>query len=250
MGESHPAEGRALGLITAENGQSADLGTALAIYTDILSCSLVRARSNGWGGARNHADRLSECLTQVQCEKLVAAALHAERIGLAFNRHWTVHSEKAGIQPHDGQAFVGRLLRSASREAKRAGGQVAAIWVRENGDGKGEHVHVLMHLPPGLDLRNKTRRWIVAAGGTYRRNVSYVRQIGGPLKRFDPTSEHYQANADAVIGYLLKGADEAAASAFGLSDWGQFGWIIGKRCGATENIGKAARERLQRMRGG
>jgi len=248
MGKFDPAKAPAVDLITAENGESGAVGMPLAIYTSTLSCSLASA-SRGWGGARNRADRITDRLTLEQCEKLITAALHAERVGLAFNRHWIVHSEKAGILPHDGQAFVGRLLRSASREAKRAGGQMAANWVRENGDGKGEHVHILMHLPAGMNLRNKTRGWIVAAGGTYERNVSYVRPIGGPLKRLDPTSEHYKANADAVIDYLLKGANEAAALALGLSHWGEFGWIIGKRCGLTENIGKTARERYQQHEG-
>ena len=29
---------------------------------------------------------------------------------------------------------------------------------------------------------------------------------------------------------------------FGLRKWGQFGWIMGKRCGSTQNIAETAQE--------
>jgi len=182
-------------------------------------------------------------LTREQCEKLIAAATFAERIGLPFNRHWTVHSERAGILPERGAGFVGRLLHLAGAAAKRAGGQFAAVYCRENGNGKGEHVHILMHMPTDFTLANKTRSWISTAGGAYRARVSRVTRIGGSLKRLDPASERYRVNADCVLAYLLKGADETAAAVLGLPICGEFGWIRGKRCGGTENIGRAAQGR-------
>jgi len=134
-----PAGACASGLITAENGDPADTGTPLATYRNTLSCGLVPASRGTWGGARNRADRLSDRLTLEQCEKLIAAAMFAEWIGLPFNRHWTIHSERAGIEPYDGQRFIGRLLRLAGNAAKRRGRPFAAVYSRENGDGKGEH---------------------------------------------------------------------------------------------------------------
>jgi hypothetical protein len=199
--------------------------------------------SRGWGGSRLRADRLSDRLTLPQCRKLLNAALFAEHIGLPFNRHWIVHSERAGVLPKDGQRFVGHLLRLASDTAKRRGGDFAAVYTRENGDGKGEHIHILMHYPPGAKLTNKTRRWVETAGGKYRRRVSRVTRIGGSL-RIDPASEHYQANADKVVGYLLKAADQETAAKLGLEDFGEFGWIRGKRSGSTHNIAMAAQMRL------
>jgi hypothetical protein len=258
MGKKPPSRVCASNRILAGNCQSADPGTALAIYADTLSCSLASvaalalapAPSKGsWGGPRNRADRLSDRLTLAQCEKLIAAALFAERIGLAFNRHWTVHTERAGIQSHDGRAFVGRLLHLVTEAVRRHGGRLAAIWVRENGDRKGEHVHILMHLPAGMKLTNKTRRWIVAAGGNYRRNVSYVRSIGGPLVRLDPLSELYRVNARNVLAYVLKYASRAAAEPLGLPLCGERGWIVGKRSGCTQNIAQGA-QRGEREGGG
>lgn len=230
-------------LITAKNGQSAEAGTPLAIITDNLSCGLGPVRS-GWGGARNRADRMSETLTRAQCEKLIAAARFANSIGLSFNRHWTIHSEKAGIPPHDGQRFVGRLLKSAGEAARRHGGELSALWLRENGEHKGEHAHILLHLPRGMKLTNKTRRWIVAAGGIYQARVSRMRSIGGLLASADMADDRYLLNADNVLTYLLKHGDQLAMEALGLPLWGNRGWIMGKRCGTTQNISNGAQKGL------
>ena len=178
---------------TAENRHSAAAGKALAIIDITLSCSLASA-SRGWGGARNSADRLTDRLTLEHCWKLIYAARHADVIGLPFNRHWIVHSQRAGIASEDRMAFVTELLRLVGRYSRRRGG-FAAIWVRENGRHKGEHIHILMHVPGHLNLRNLTRKWAAQAGGSYRAGVSRVRTIGGSLVRLDPVSEHYQLNA-------------------------------------------------------
>lgn len=196
-----------------------------------------------WGGARNRADRVSWHLSQGQAVKLIEAASNAELNRLRFNRHWTVHYERAGIAESDGARFIGHLLKLASAQARRDGGQMAAIWVRENGEGKGGHVHIMLHLPAGTHLRNRTRRWIVAAGGKYRARVSRVNSIGGRLSFAelggDPMSDqHYRANAEAVLRYLLKYGNVGAGEALGLARFGEAGKVIGKRCGFTQNIGK------------
>lgn len=243
MDKSEPFANGSANLITAENCRSADVGTSLAIRTTNLSCRLVPAAKGSWGGARNRADRLSEVLTAEQCEKLIAATLFARLIGLAFNRHWIIHSQMAGIEPRQGAHFIGKVLNAAGKGAKRFGGEMAAVWVRENGQGKGEHVHILLHLPRGLLLTNKTRRWIVAAGGAYRKDVSRVRAIGGSLLSAENGGGHYELNAGNVLAYLLKHGDNRASELLGLPRWGELGWIMGKRCGTTQNIAEGARER-------
>ena len=55
--------------------------------------------------------------------------------------------------------------------------------------------------------------------------------------------EDYRANADAVLSYLLKGADAATAGELGLRLYGEAGPIIGKRAGFSQNIGPTARRR-------
>lgn len=219
-------------------------GTQLAIYRKTLSCEVkppAVGRCGTWGGARNSAGRVNDHLTRQQCQRLIEAVEHASLLGLAFNRHWTVHYERAGIADVDGAQFVGHLLRLASAFARRNHGTIAAVWVRENGEHKGAHVHILLHLPAGLSLKNRTRRWIQTAGGICRRRVSKVRSIGGSLANLDPTSSHYHANASALLAYLLKGASGEASTAHGLSRYGEGGTIVGKRAGWTQNVGEAAR---------
>lgn len=183
------------------------------------------------GGARNRVSRTSEHITAKQAAALTAAFDHAERIGRPFTRHWTIHIERAGVQPIDGAAFVGRVLRLASAQARHDGGALAALWVREAGDGKGEHVHIMLSLPLGMTLaRGRTRRWIVAACGRYRARVSKVVAIRRDV-----------ANRQNVLRYLLKGTADPIGRALNLQRHGEAGRIIGKRVGFTANLGPAAR---------
>jgi hypothetical protein len=178
-----------------------------------------------------------------QCEGMLAAAIYAERTGRTFTRHWTVHYEAARIPDSEGAEFIGRLLRIVGRQARGAGGELAAIWARENGHSKRGHVHIVLALPAGFTLRNRTRRWIEAAGGKYQKGVSVVRIVGGTLASSAFDGERHGENVRNVIGYLLKGADNEAAEAMGLGRYGEAGPVIGKRCGWTQNIGERARLR-------
>lgn len=192
----------------------------------------------GHGGARNRRDRESEFLTRQQCEKLVLASIRAAGLGLAFNRHWCVHYESAGIAEIDAAAFIGRLLKLLSDYVRRTAGrgQFAAIWVRESGEDKGGHVHILMRLPPGCNLTGRTRKWVRLAGGDYDKGVSFVRTVGASLKAAKAQDASYRANAAVVLAYVLKGAAIDAGEALGLEGCGKGGLIVGKRCGFTANI--------------
>jgi len=239
-------------LITAENGQSTDNGTALANYSPSSSCDLAKpndGKVTGWGGARNRADRVSHYLTDKQVERLLQAAENAFLSGRIFQRHWTVHYGLAGIEPSDGARFVGKLLDLISKQARRDGGRMSAIWVRECASGKGEHVHILLHLPAGMSLRNRTRRWIVAAGGKYRAGVSKVTIIGGRLSIVEQSREaltakvgenrraHTAQNAENVVRYILKAGTRKAGERLDLARSGEGGAIMGKRCGSSNGLG-------------
>lgn len=227
-------------LITAEDGDSAEIGTALANYSDTPSCDLAQpseGRKRTWGGARNRADRVSHALSDRDVAKLIAAAECAFATGRIFQRHWTVHYGKAGILPSDGARFVGSLIDKLSKQSKREGGCLTAIWVRECASDKGEHVHILMHLPAGMSLRNRTRRWIVAAGGTYQDGVSKVKPVGGRIAKVGSSSNARQReNAENVLSYLLKSAGAETCAQLGLTRAGRGGRIVGKRCGVTNNL--------------
>jgi hypothetical protein len=222
-------------------------GTVHATIANTPSCRLVPpapALGRNWGGARNRADRVSQYLSRSQIEGMMAAMEAALTVNMPFNRHWIIHYERVGIAPENGAAFVGHVLRLVGAYARRHGGKSAAVWAREDGDGKGAHVHILLHLSEGLTLRHRVRGWIKAAGGRYKRNASKVKLIGGRLRCAYQTGEgalHYHANLKAVQGYLTKAATVADAKALGLSRYGEGGRVVGKRCGWTQNLGVRSR---------
>lgn len=209
---------------------------------DIIPGAGSISGKHGWGGARNSALRTSYYLTVGQCLGLLEAADHAEKIGLPFNRHWTVHYEKAGIAEAGATTFIRKLLKLAGDYARRHKARLAAIWSREGGKGKGGHVHILLHLPADLPLAGKTRRWVRLAGGECRRGVSVVRSIAGSLKAAEHGGAFYRQNVAIVRQYVLKGASQDAGEVIGLDCFGIGGLIVGKRCGWTENIGKTGRK--------
>ena len=229
-----------------------ETGTDLAKYNYTSSCSLVRrdtAVPGAWGGARNRGDRETIALADDKVDALLSAAVFALATGRTFQRHWIVHYGKAGIAEHDAARFIGRLLHQLGKQARRAGGELVALWVRETASDLGGHVHILLHLPPDMVLRNRTRRWIVAAGGRYETGVSRTKRIGGRLTNVKVAGTgdgidgaHYRANAENVVRYLLKSADLEKGESLGLKYSGRGGRIVGKRCGWTQNIGWAARK--------
>lgn len=226
--------------IGAENSTIPLSGTDCANIDDIQGYSSIPVK-RGWGGARNSALRTSHYLTLADCLSLIAAADHAEIIGLPFNRHWTVHYENAGIAEADAATFIRKLLKLAGDYARRHNGRLAAVWCRENGKGKGGHVHIILHLPAALPLSGKTRRWVQLAGGKYRKGVSVVRSIARSLKAAEQGGAHYQRNVAIVRAYGMKGANREAGEALGLDRFEIGGLIVGKRRGWTQNLGKSAR---------
>lgn len=251
--------------LTAENGESAATGTALANYRATLSCerpAVSGSLKGAWGGARNRADRSSDLLADAKVAELLDAAAFALATGRVFQRHWIVHYGKAGVQPRDGMRFVSKLLNLVSKQARREGGEMTALWVRERASDYGEHVHILLHLPADMRLHGRTRRWIEAAlrhangvfrhqyaparprarGSGWTKGASMVRIVAGRLNKIGANnSAKHRANAANVVRYLLKSANADTGAALELTRAGCRGTIIGKRCGWTQNIGKSCR---------
>ncbi len=242
MGKTYLPSDKCADTQTAENRHARQTGTGLANYSYTPSCE----RHCGWGGARNRADRTSDGLTDGHVAGIIDAAAFALATGRTFQRHWIIHYGKAGIDERDGARFVSRVLALASKQARREGGALTALWVRERASVKGEHVHILLHLPAEMRLHGRTRRWIEAAGGTWQAGVSRVRIVGGALpKGFPQASERHAMNAANVTRYFLKAANETTGERLGLTRAGRGGRIVGKRCGWTQNIGKAAQRRTR-----
>ena len=183
------------------------------------------------GGVRNSASRISDGLSALQAGKLIAAAREAEKQGKPFNRHITIHWEAAGVTDDKAMTATTAFLK-AMRDW--TGGKAAYLWVRENGDGKGSHVHILAHIAPAKKWHGpRAQRWIERISGQpYRKSAIFTRKIKGCDH---PASELYHVNLAAVLAYVLKGVDSETAKTLGIAHE-PGGRVIGKRCGWSRNI--------------
>lgn len=209
-------------------------GTDLAILSIPIGCapSASPASTFQHGGSRNRADRTSDYLTPRKAQMLINAACRAMQIGRPLNRHITIHWEAAGLSDREAMQATTAFLKYL-REWLR--GETAYIWVRENGDGKGSHVHILAHIPKARAMSGAlSRRWIKrCTGKPYRRGAILTRKVKGADQ---PDSPLYAENFRTVFSYDLKGAEPSMTTALGREH--KFGGtIIGKRCGTSRNIG-------------
>lgn len=177
--------------------------------------------------------RITSSLSKAQAIGVVEAARHAKLIGLPFNRHVTLRLERAGIPDRDSVRCIGGFLTRFRDWLRKQGRQTAYAWVRECGPVIGSHVHILLHLPPGLTFRgNRTRRWLEAISGRrYEAGTICTRRI---------SQAAYDQNLSNLVAYLCKGSEPATAEALGLLRHKHGGRIMGKRAGWSENVGAKA----------
>ena len=206
-------------------------GTLVANHSLERCAASLRPRLWRHGGARNSASRISHSLTPKQTRQIIAATHEAERHGKPFNRHITIHWEAAGVPDNKAMAATTAFLK-AMRDW--TGGKAAYLWVRENGDAKGSHVHILAHIAADKSWHGqRVRRWIERISGQpYIKGAIFTRKIKGCD---NPGSELYQANLAAVLAYILKGANAETTMALGIAHE-PGGQVIGKRCGWSRNI--------------
>ena len=177
---------------------------------------------------------------------IIEAAAFAEAIALPLNRFVTIHFEAGGIT--DQVKATGKLAKLMGDWLRVNSASFAYVGVRETGEAKGEHVHLLMHVPAALRGRFNRRQpgWIRKMGAARKVRVTYSRPVG----RFyyhpgtdAEAREQYLVNLQVAVGYLLKGTDPAALERLGLSRQEAGGELTGKRCFHSENIGRTARKR-------
>lgn len=218
-------------------------GTTLANIAIPLGCGPLAPVPSlfAHGGARNCAGRTSEGLALDKVRALIAAARRASAIGRPFNRFITVHWQTAGLTEAEAMPATTALLKYWR---EWLGGHTAYIWTRENGGGKGSHLHILAHLPEGREINGRRSiHWIERiTGQPYRRGVILTKKIAGAGQ---PDGAIYAENLGTVLAYVLKGAEPDAAAAIGI-EHKHGGRIIGKRCGISQNI--ACKARSNRLR--
>jgi hypothetical protein len=174
------------------------------------------------------------------------AAQFAAAAGMPFNRHLTIHWQQAGIPDERAAWATGRFLKLAGDWVAKRGGRFAWAWVRENGERKGSHAHILLHIPAGTRIGTMQRRWLRSVTGKpYSASTIKTARIGGTARAAQSAPAAYRANLAAVVGYVLKGASQAAARKLELQRLEAGGRIIGKRAATSQNIGRKARVALK-----
>jgi hypothetical protein len=214
---------------------------------------VVSSPAQRWGGRRNSASRTSDSLSLSQATNILEAAQFAAAAGMPFNRHVTIHWQQAGIPDERAAWATGRFLKLAGdwidKRDRKIGSNRARFawaWVRENGERKGSHVHILLHLPAGTRIGAMQLRWIRSiTGKPYSASTIKTARIGGKAAAAQSSPAAYGTNLAAVVGYILKGASRAAARELGLERLVAGGRIIGKRAATSQNIGRAARAALK-----
>jgi hypothetical protein len=222
-----------------------ETGTAVANNYLRLGVPAHLPCSTGRGGARNRADRESHALTAAQIGNLWAAERHAMAIGLPFTRMITIHWQAAGVALADMVRATGRFLDLLTKALARRKTKTAWLWILENGDRKGGHCHLLVHVPAALVslLTRLQKGWLRRiTGKPYRKRVIHSDPIGGRLGLEAGNPELHAINLAAALSYVLKGANAEAAAEFELELLEPGGRIIGKRCGTSQNIGTKARK--------
>jgi hypothetical protein len=158
----------------------------------------------------------------------------------------TVHWEKQGIADERAAWATGRFIKLMSDYIGSKGGRIAYAWVRENGDGKGSHVHILIHLPRGRGIGQKARGWIGRiTRKPYQTGAIDTRRIAGTADACWTAPALHRTNLATALSYVLKGASAEARAALPIWHAEIGGRIIGKRCSTSQNIAEGARARAR-----
>jgi hypothetical protein len=224
-------------------------GANLSVSSD-LRCGEVSNSPCGpkkRGGARNRADRESYALSEADVVKSIAATDCATNIGLPFTRMITIDWEGAGVLPINMGKATGRFIDLLTKTLARHESRTAWLWVHENGHQKGAHCHLLVHVPANLVPIVKARqgKWLrKITGRSYKKGVIHSTPIGRHLGLEVSNPELHAANLTAALHYVLKGASPEVRAKHGLSRAKDGGYVLGKRCGISQNIAAKARKAM------
>lgn len=193
---------------------------------------------------RPRRQKASGSLTAEQVTNLNAAAEHADHIGQPFNRMVTINWQQGGID--DLVAATGQFLKLMRDWLRSNNAAFAFVWVQENGTYVGRHVHLLMHVAPNLvrGVSYRQRGWLKTCGANYRKGMIKTSRIGASYAAAlseGHSRRAYLNNLVTVIDYILKDVPPDVRRQCGIKAKGNCGWVSGKRCATSQNIGKAAR---------
>ena len=192
--------------------------------------------------------RRSTALSKKDVENIRAAGVYTAEEHRELNRFTTIHFEAASIT--DPVWAIGRMMKLAGDWLRTKDAVPTYIWVREAGEGKGDHVHILWHVPPSLirALAKRERGWRKRIGAKPRRGAFKTKPVGLSYAHGAyqiQYGRHFAEASKGLFDYILKGVDPKAATALGIVRTEPGGELWGKRCGISENINRSARQRLK-----
>lgn len=199
--------------------------------------------------ARRRRGTFSTCLNARQVTEIYSAGHFAAQTNTPLNRFITIHLEKGGVVG-EYEIVISHFLKQAGDWLRRKGRSLNYIWVREAGFDKGEHVHILMHLPPDLPraFANRQRQWLTQAGVEPRKNVIKTMPIGLSYKHCFygvQYGQSYDAHLQQTLAYVLKESEPGALFSLGIVRLLQQSSLKGQRYSVSTALGPAARRKLK-----
>ena len=188
---------------------------------------------------RSYRPHGSKHLSLDQATNIIEAVDYARAIGLPLVAHATIHwSGTVVFDDPDGKLFA-KVREGLHKWLLRRGiaGGLTCVWCREcKAHTDIVHCHLLFHLP--VEYRTGAR-FLQTEAALYR---LVGRHGGGILGEF---AVKLTIHPDPDGLYLIKGGDREVWEHFNIrKEWRKSQGIVhGKRCGITENIGRAARNR-------
>ena len=183
--------------------------------------------------------RASKCITMRQATNMMEAVAFAKLIALPLVAHLTIHwaYTNVGDDP-DGKLFA-KVREGLDKWLGRRGIAFAGVWARERqsrGQSEVVHCHLLFYLPVAFRTGVRLRQVETAL---YR----LIKRHGNGYWAEEAIDLTIWPDPDGK--YLIKGGGREVWKTFRLRKEHHRlqGFIHGKRCGATENIGPAARTR-------
>jgi hypothetical protein len=177
-------------------------------------------------------------ITVPQATNIIEAVEYAKSISLPLVAHLTIHwaYTDVGDDP-DGKLFS-KVREGLDKWLKRHGIVFAGAWCVERmsrGQADVVHCHLLFHLP----LEYRTKRKLQVEAAIYR----LIKRHGKGYWAEKVIDLRIHDNPDGK--YLIKGGGPKVWKLFRLRKEHRRlqGVIYGKRCGTTENVGRAARQR-------
>lgn len=213
------------------------------------------------GGARNFADRVSYGLNAKNLAMLCDAWTFADWQKHTLNYWLTIHWGRCGLEDWQAGRATSEFLNYVRDFIRKRGLPVLWLYVRENGDAKGSHVHILLYLPSEAArgfhaLRNAWLKRVVGApirAGTCK-GVTLPRHAkwSSTPKQGQFTTKEGALQSDSwnCLHYVLKGTAPRVAKEMDLPLIEDGGAIIGKRCGVSKALQSAAMAKAGYARSG